>query len=57
MVLYIETPDEAQYVEGCANTAMDHGLFSEWLCCFIAAYQQGAKPKEAAMAGLIEWDM
>lgn len=40
-----------------AKVAMEHGLFVEWLECFVSAWNKTKDPWIAAEAGLIEWDM
>lgn len=38
------------------EAARDHGLFIEWLECFVGAWEQTKDPVVAACAGGQEWD-
>lgn len=40
-----------------AKRAMEYGLFSEWLSCFVGAWNTTKDPWEAAWAGITEWDL
>lgn len=40
-----------------AKLAMSHGMFCEWLECFVAAWEETKDVDIASMAGLDEWDM
>ena len=46
----------AQYIEQQAKEAMKHGLFVEWLECFLAAWEKTGNPYVAAASGGAEWD-
>jgi hypothetical protein len=40
-----------------AKLAMEHGLFIEWLECFVAAWNETHNVDIASFAGLEEWDL
>jgi truncated hemoglobin YjbI len=48
--------EAAKYILERAQTAMTHGLFVEWLECFLAAWEETNDPFAAASAGGEEWD-
>jgi hypothetical protein len=52
-----ETHEDAAFVIEAAKTAMGHGLFPEWLECFVGAWNETKDVRKAAWAGLEEWDM
>lgn len=46
----------ARLIEERAKEAMKHGLFVEWLECFLAAWEKTGDPFIASDAGGQEWD-
>ena len=48
--------EAARYIAEQARIATTHGLFIEWLECFLAAWEATKDPYEAASAGGQEWD-
>lgn len=40
-----------------AKCAMDAGLFTEWLCSFVGAWNATHDPIQASSAGIEEWDL
>lgn len=52
-----DRPVAARGIRECAELALRHGLFIEWLACFVAAWEESKDPMIAASAGVIEWDM
>jgi len=40
-----------------AKLAMEHGMFTEWLESFLAAWEETKDVDIASWAGLEEWDM
>lgn len=63
IVNFFEGADDKQVteisraLEGAANTAMDYGLFVEWLMGFVAAWEATKDALVAAESGLVEWDL
>lgn len=47
----------AQVIITAAVRALGHGLFIEWLEAFMGCWARTHDAEEAAVAGLIEWDM
>lgn len=52
-----EAHEDAVFVMKAAERAMEHGLFLEWLECFVGAWNETKDVRKAAWAGLEEWDM
>lgn len=52
-----EAHEDARVVIEAAEHAMKHGLFCEWLECFVGAWNEKKDVRLAAWAGLEEWDM
>jgi hypothetical protein len=40
-----------------ARRALELGMFTEWLECFVGAWNKTHNANMASEAGLIEWDM
>lgn len=49
--------EDAIFVVNAAKRAMEHGLFCEWLECFVGAWNESKDVRKAAWSGLEEWDM
>lgn len=60
-ILPAGTPQEVSMVANevieCSKTAMDSGLFIEWLESFMGAWQATKDARISAQAGIIEWDL
>jgi hypothetical protein len=52
-----EAAADVKFVLDAAEVAMKHGLFPEWLECFVGAWNKTKDVRVAAWAGLEEWDM
>lgn len=52
-----EAHEDVLFVLDAAKIAMKHGLFAEWLGCFVGAWNATKDVRVAAHAGLEEWDM
>ncbi len=59
----VDVADAVEHDEICrsiiaaARTAMECGMFVEWLESFVGCWEVTRDPEIAARAGLIEWDM
>jgi hypothetical protein len=52
-----ETQRIRNHIYYAAKTAISYGMFNEWLESFVGAWNATKDPRQAADAGLIEWDM
>lgn len=53
----VENHNLARRFEADAKCALEAGMFAEWLCCFVGAWNATHNPVLASVAGIEEWDL